>query len=130
MAERDMARYFDERQGDLSLWADKPTPSKVRKGGTIIISLRISKGELELLQSRAQEEGLSLSGLIRRTALRGVGAAASSACSVFDLESRAAGNFAVSAITPTLGLVGSKKSVVASDGFTTSSQVPVIPPAD
>ncbi len=80
-----MARYFDERQGDLSLWADKPTPSKVRKGGTIIISLRISNGELELLQSRAQEEGLSLSGLIRRTALRGVGAAASSACSVFDL---------------------------------------------
>lgn len=68
MNEREMADYYERRKGDVSLWEDKPSKAKVRRG-TVVFCIRLAKEELELLQQRAQERGTTVSGFIRRAAL-------------------------------------------------------------
>ena len=79
MQERDLAKYYDERRGDLSLWSEKPAKAKVRRSGGVVFSLRFSKDELELLQARADAEGIPVSQFIRRSALEAATRGASTA---------------------------------------------------
>ncbi len=69
MKEPEIAEYYERRKGDLSLWEDKPAKVKVRRG-TSVFCIRLTKEELELLQQRSQEQGMTLSAFIRRSALK------------------------------------------------------------
>ena len=70
MNERELAEFYEERRGDMSLWADKPSKANVRRGGTVVFSLRFGRQELELLRKRAEAESITVSELIRRAAMR------------------------------------------------------------
>jgi hypothetical protein len=69
--EEDLARYFEERRGDISQW--EPTPKKIRRrrgGPSTIFSLRLAPEELQELHTVALTRGMNLSDFIRSAALR------------------------------------------------------------
>ncbi|MBI2862492.1 MAG: ribbon-helix-helix protein, CopG family [Chloroflexi bacterium] len=61
-----LAEYFEQRRGKTSFWAKRPSRAKVRKGGTVIFSMRLALEELELLRAQAAAQGVTVSELIRR----------------------------------------------------------------
>ncbi|MFQ5879556.1 MAG: DUF6290 family protein [Dehalococcoidia bacterium] len=67
--EKELAQLFEERRGDMSLWAEKPTRAKVRKGGSVVFSIRFTPDELEMLRRRADVQGITVSELIRQAVL-------------------------------------------------------------
>jgi hypothetical protein len=74
MNDDELAQWFENRRGDTSLWSDAPVKATVRRGGTVVFSLRFSPQELELLRQRAEQAGSTISDLIRSAALRCAGA--------------------------------------------------------
>jgi hypothetical protein len=70
MNEKEAAKFYEERRGDTSLWAETPSKANIRRGGSVVFSLRFSRQELELLRQRAEVEGATVSELIRRAAMR------------------------------------------------------------
>ena len=70
MKEEELAQWFETRRGDTSLWSDTPVKATVRRGGSVVFSVRFSPGELELLRQRAQRAGTTISELVRSAALR------------------------------------------------------------
>ena len=71
LKEEDLARFFEERRGDISQWEPNPAKIRRRRGGpSTIFSLRLAPEELQELRTVAERRGLSLSELIRRAALR------------------------------------------------------------
>lgn len=70
MNEEELAQWFENRRGDTSLWSDAPVKATVRRGGSVVFSLRFTPKELELLRERAQQAGTTISELIRSAALR------------------------------------------------------------
>jgi hypothetical protein len=70
MREQELAEYYEKRKGDTSLWADKPTKANVRRGGSVVFSIRLSRQELAQLRERAEKEGKTVSEVIRWGALR------------------------------------------------------------
>ena len=70
MNENEQARFYDERRGDVSLWAAKPSKANVRRGGTVVFSLRFDRQELAFLRDKADAEGTTVSDLIRRAAMK------------------------------------------------------------
>ena len=70
MKEEELARWFETRRGDTSLWSDAPVKATVRRGGSVVFSVRFSPGELELLRQRAKQAGTTISELVRSAALR------------------------------------------------------------
>jgi len=70
MNEEELARFYEERRGDMSIWSEKPTKAKVRRGGTVVFSLRFDRRELALLRERAEAQGTTLSEFIRRAVVR------------------------------------------------------------
>lgn len=85
--EEELARYFEERRGDISMWAAKPTKIRVRRGGpSTVFSVRFTREELNLLQEAADKQGITISELIRAAASREVTRQASG---VGDLEQAA-----------------------------------------
>ncbi len=70
MNEKELAEYYEKRRGDTSLWSEKPTKANVRRGGSVVFSIRLKPQELQLLRRRAEEEGRTISELIRWGALQ------------------------------------------------------------
>ncbi len=70
MTEADLARYFDERKGDLSQWETKPRRIRVRRGGpSTVFSIRFAPEELKLIQLAATIQGMTVSEFVRRASL-------------------------------------------------------------
>ena len=86
MTEREIAEFYEKRRGDTSLWSEKPTRARIRRGGSLVFSLRLAREEMELLQAKASECGVSLSEFIRRAALKEAQAGGSSASIVRIIE--------------------------------------------
>ena len=68
MREQELVEYFERRRGDTSTWG-KPVKAAVSKGGSVVFSLRLAPEELEHLRQIADEQGRSVSDLIRSAAL-------------------------------------------------------------
>jgi hypothetical protein len=69
----ELARDFEERRGDISMWAQKPSKIRVRRGGpSTVFSVRFAREELNRLQEAADKRGRTISELIRTAALREV----------------------------------------------------------
>ena len=73
MNDDELAQWFENRRGDTSLWSDAPVKATVRRGGTVVFSLRFAPEELELLRQRAEQAETTISELIRSAALRCAG---------------------------------------------------------
>jgi uncharacterized protein (DUF1778 family) len=70
MNEQQLARYFEERKGDLSLWERKPAMIRVRRGGpSTVFSLRLTPEELEEIYRAAAKKGQTTSQFIRNASL-------------------------------------------------------------
>jgi hypothetical protein len=71
MTEEELARYYEEREGDVSLWQRKSRPIRVRRGSpSIVLSVRLAPEELEELYEAAERMGETVSDFIRKGALR------------------------------------------------------------
>ena len=70
MNEKELARFYEHRRDDASLWEEKPSKANVRHSGSVVFSLRISPDELTLLRETAESRGMNVSELVRRAALR------------------------------------------------------------
>jgi hypothetical protein len=69
MDEKELARFYENRRDDASLWEERPTPANVRHGGTVVFSVRFDPRELTLLREKAQERHTTVSELVRRAAI-------------------------------------------------------------
>ena len=70
MTEEELARYYEERKGDLSQWETKPRKIRVRRGGpSTVFSMRFAPEELKVAQDAAGRLGVTVSEFIRRSAL-------------------------------------------------------------
>jgi hypothetical protein len=71
MTEQEMARFFEEHAGDMSLWSKKPRKIRSRKGqgASTVFSLRLAPKELEELFYAANKRGVTLTEFIRSSAL-------------------------------------------------------------
>ena len=65
MNERELADYLDARRGDVSTWSTRPVGANVRKGRQVVFSLRLPAQELEDLRLQAEQDGVTVSDLIR-----------------------------------------------------------------
>ena len=65
MTDEELARYYEERRDDDSLWSEKPVPVKVRKDVGTLFSLRLPAEELEMLRQEADKKGTTVSALLR-----------------------------------------------------------------
>jgi hypothetical protein len=69
MSEDELARFFEERRGDLSLW-DKTRRIRVRRGSpSTVFTLRLAPEELDQLFRASASQGETMSEFIRRGAL-------------------------------------------------------------
>jgi hypothetical protein len=68
--EEETREYFESRRGDMSEWSAEPSRANVRRGGSVVFSLRFGRDQLELLRQRAEASGATISEFIRRAALR------------------------------------------------------------
>jgi hypothetical protein len=65
--EEALARYFEERAGDLSIWEEKPIKIRSRRGGpSVVFSVRLTPQELEVIRLAADG---NVSDFIRRVSL-------------------------------------------------------------
>ena len=70
MNEGELARFYEERRGDMSLWEKKPRRIRARRGGpSTVFTLRLAPEELELLFEAATRQDETLSDFIRKGAL-------------------------------------------------------------
>ena len=70
MTEQELARFYEERQGDMSLWEKKPRRIRARRGGpSTVFTLRLAPEELEQLFEAAAHQDETLSDFIRKGAL-------------------------------------------------------------
>jgi hypothetical protein len=69
MNEEELARFFEERRGDLSLW-DKSRRIRVRRGSpSSVFTMRLAPEELEQLYRAARIEDETMSEFIRKAAI-------------------------------------------------------------
>jgi hypothetical protein len=64
-----MAEFYQATRGDKSLWSEKPAKAKIRRPGSIVFSVRLSRSELDEVRKRAEADGLTVSEFVRRAAL-------------------------------------------------------------
>jgi hypothetical protein len=70
MTEEELARFFEERRGDMSLW-DTSRRIRVRRGSaSTVVTVRLAPEELEQLYRFANSEGETMSEFIRRAAMK------------------------------------------------------------
>lgn len=65
MSEEELRRYYRERSGDESLWAETPTRARVRRDRGALFSLRLPTEELESLRQEAERSDTTVSALLR-----------------------------------------------------------------
>ena len=71
MTESELAKYYEDRMGDVSQWQKKPVKMRIRRGGrSTMFSLRLTSEEMETLQKAAQERDVTLSDFIRSASLK------------------------------------------------------------
>jgi hypothetical protein len=68
----DIARYFQEHRDDEGEWSSEAEPATIKKTGSVVYSVRFKTGELSELRLVATSRGLTLSELIRSSAIRHV----------------------------------------------------------
>ena len=69
MNEEELARFYEERRGDVSLW-DKSRRIRVRRGSpSTVFTLRLAPEELEQLYRAAELQGETMSEFIRKGAV-------------------------------------------------------------
>jgi hypothetical protein len=69
MTEAELARFYEDRRGDMSLW-DKTRRIRVRRGSpSTVFTLRLAPEELEELYRASAIQGETMSEFIRRGAL-------------------------------------------------------------
>ena len=70
MNEEELARFYEERQGDTSLWQKKPRRIRARRGSaSTVFTLRLAPEELQQLFEAAARQDETLSDFIRKGAL-------------------------------------------------------------
>lgn len=69
MNERELARYFQEHKDDEEEWSDEAEEATVGRAQSIVYSVRFAKEELEELRRAAASRGITLSELLRTSAL-------------------------------------------------------------
>jgi hypothetical protein len=69
MDEEQLARFYESRRDDTSLWEEKPSKANVRRGGSVVFSIRLDPHELALLREKAQQRHTTVSQLVRRAAI-------------------------------------------------------------
>jgi len=69
MDEKQLARFYESRRDDTSLWEEKPSKANVRRGGSVVFSIRLDPRELALLREKAQQRHTTVSQLVRRAAI-------------------------------------------------------------
>ena len=80
MTEEELARFYEERRGDTSLWEKKPRPMRVRRGGaSTVFTLRLAPEEMQALYEAAARQDETLSDFIRKGALERAAALGSQA---------------------------------------------------
>jgi len=68
MSEEELARFYEERRGDVSLW-DKSRRIRVRRGSpSTVFTLRLAPEELQLLYEAAKAQGVTMSEFVRKAA--------------------------------------------------------------
>lgn len=70
MDDKELARFYENGRDDTSLWEERPSKANVRRGGTVVFSVRFDPGELTLLREKAEERGTTVSDLVRRAAIK------------------------------------------------------------
>lgn len=65
MNESELANYFEARRGDTSAWSSNPIKATVRRGNSVVFSLRLRPDELDALRTIAETYEISVSDLIR-----------------------------------------------------------------
>jgi hypothetical protein len=74
MTDEELARFYEERQGDTSLWQKKPRRIRSRRGGaSTVFALRLAPEELQRLYEAAARQDETLSDFIRKGALERAG---------------------------------------------------------
>ena len=69
MSEEELARFYEERRGDVSLW-DKSRRIRVRRGSpSTVFTLRLAPDELEQLYRAAEAQSETMSEFIRSAAV-------------------------------------------------------------
>jgi len=69
MNEEELARFYEQRRGDVSLW-DKSRRIRVRRGSpSTVFTLRLAPEELEQLSRVAEMQGETMSEFIRKGAI-------------------------------------------------------------
>lgn len=69
MNEEELARFYEERRGDVSLW-DKSRRIRVRRGSpSSVFTMRLAPEELEQLYRAAEIENVTMSEFIRKAAV-------------------------------------------------------------
>lgn len=69
MSEKELARFYEERRGDVSLW-DKSRRIRVRRGSpSTVFTLRLAPEELEQLYRAAEIQGETMSEFVRKGAV-------------------------------------------------------------
>ena len=67
MTEEELARFYEERRGDTSLWQKKPRKIRARRGGaSTVFTLRLAPDELQQLYNAASKQDETLSDFIRK----------------------------------------------------------------
>jgi len=75
MTEEELARFYEERKGDLALWQKTPRQIRRRRGGaSTVFAVRLAPSELQDLQAAAKRAGTTISDFIRSAALRAASA--------------------------------------------------------
>jgi len=69
---RELARYFQEHKDDEDEWEEKAEEATVGRAQSIVYSVRFGKDELEELRRAAAARGVTLSELLRTSALEHV----------------------------------------------------------
>ena len=65
LTDEELARYYQERRDDESLWSQTPAPVTIRKEGGTLFSLRLPADELEVFRQQAEKRGTTVSALLR-----------------------------------------------------------------
>jgi hypothetical protein len=70
LTEEELARFYEERRGDTSLWEKKPRRIRASRGGaSTVLTLRLAPEELQQLFEAAARQDETLSDFIRKGAL-------------------------------------------------------------
>ena len=70
MNDEEVAKYYEQRRGDVSGWRHVERPRKSQRGrSTSVFSVRFTQEELQSLQAAADQRGQYISAFIRDVAL-------------------------------------------------------------